>query len=232
MTAASTARSNAAQPSVSALSWMFFAMEKDLLIKALEAPYTKFWQALGAFVSAFSDTEFELVETVRILANIPPQTSGAIFTGLRVDAAKDTINRLFDAAGDTTKKERFAPYLAQLSTINTIRNNLLHWGARLAADEGTFLVSNQKFSPSETRLKSFGITPDDLDAMREDLWKIKLFLRIEGPVGDQMPQMHLDEIRRYVAIPWRYKPQTPTPPSTQTPHKPPKQKPPLDASRA
>src|SRR5687767_63683 len=107
-------------------------------LKRRTARYRPYWAALGEFVHAFSQVERELQELVFHLSGVSAQDGKALFHGMRVDAAKDAINRLLDARGDTEIKARLEEPFAHLGHIAGMRNNLIHWGA--AEGEGEWFL--------------------------------------------------------------------------------------------
>ena len=178
------------------------------LANAIEEPYREYWAELGRFVHTFSETEQTLLSLLRHLAGVSDEIAGILFGGVRFDGAKDTINRIVAATAQTSVGDALRRPLAQFAAINTIRNNVIHWGAK--HDGSTeLLVTNAAQNPTADRLKEFRISPDDLRAMSVDLHKINLAL-----VLLLLPSSSDEEtFGRYLAVPWLYKPPQPNRPT-------------------
>jgi hypothetical protein len=182
-----------------------------------EEPYISYWIELGQFIHAFSDAEYRLLSLLRNHVGVSETIAGVLFSGTRQDAAKNLLNSILDATGKSDLKERLSLPLAQLTTIATIRNNLIHWIAR---DDGgeDLLVSNAFLSPSPEKLKEFRINADLIKKMRLDLYKITVLLTIiDSP---SLPDPQLDA---YLKQPWLYKPPQPHPRASGNPPQTPKQ---------
>jgi hypothetical protein len=190
-----------------------------------EEPYQEYWKELGQFIHAFSQTEHQLLSLLRETADVSDTVAGVIFGGTRGDSAKDFINKILEATDREDVKTRLESPLAQFAVINTIRNHLVHWGAR---HEGTddFLVSNAFLSPVADRLKEFRINTDNMKAMRSDLHKISLFFQLE-----RYPDFKDDSRNSYLSQPWLYKPPQPSPQKKERLPHPPKQSLRRDASQ-
>ena len=187
-----------------------------ILASISEEPYREYWQNLGKFVHIFAQAESRLLSLLRDIAGTSEPVGGVLFSGTRLDAAKDTINRILDATGQSETKKRLERPLAQFSAIGTIRNNIIHWGASYDGVPD-LLVSNAGLYPSFDKLKEFRINVLDLDNMCSDLEKINFYLLMEQ-ISYSLP--HLDEIDAYLQEPWLYTPPQPSPRKNQPPPKP------------
>ena len=170
-----------------------------------EKPYELYWKELGKFIHAFSDAEHRLLNLLQNYAGVTDAIAGVLFSGTRMDAAKDYLNSILDATNQTDIKTRLERPLAQLAAIATIRNHLVHWIAR---DDGEddLLVSNAYLAPSAARLKEFRINPEQMGFMITDLRRINVLLMIAD-----LPPKNRGDLDKYLASPWLYKPPQPSP---------------------
>lgn len=173
------------------------------MVVAMEEPYHEFWFHFGRFIHGFARAELELILLLYEISGLPKQKAGAIFSGTRAEGARDTINNILGATGQIDKKERLKIPFAQLTTIGTIRNNLVHWGAE-ADNSGSFEVNNQNRSPLNP--KSFNISIDDFTKMSRDLNVIYLLLKSERDAGD-IPRGLVEVLKQMT---WQYKPPQPS----------------------
>jgi len=162
------------------------------------APY---YEALGRFVDAFADVETAITLVLWHYAATPHEIARAVFSGVRVDAAIQFIRRLSNVI-EIPRWDELDGVLAQLATINSVRNDLLHYGAKGSAD-GTLTVTNWFRALTTDRVKSYPISPQILLDMTADLQKIILHLQT-GHTGRHwlLPTAKMMILRE----PWRYKP--------------------------
>jgi hypothetical protein len=189
-----------------------------MLASALEAPISEYWEALGRFIHEFAKVESLLITLLRDLSKTSDETAGAIFSGLRVDGAKDTINRILDATGQTDIKSRLQSPFAQLGVIAGVRNKIVHWGATYDGGE-QLLVTNARLYPTAARLTEIRVGAKDIKLMTGDLFKIALYLILEiRDYGDGDPDWAREELKR----PWLYTLPAPPPRRKETRRQAPK----------
>lgn len=99
-----------------------------MVTEVIDEPYQNYFFHLGRFAHEFSLVEGSLLILLRNQMKSPDEVSSVFLSGVRVDAAKNHINSILDSRGDLITRDRLARSLAQLTTINTIRNHILHWG--------------------------------------------------------------------------------------------------------
>lgn len=170
-----------------------------------------YWAALGEFIHSFSQVERELQELVFHIARVTPKDGRALFHGLRIDAAKDAVNRLLDARGDDETKARLEDPFAQIGHIASMRNNILHWGASEEGDGNWFLVTNDFLAHTPAKLREFRVSVVNLMEMNMDLTKIGMHLSAEVHRGTFRPEFFEKIMRPVLDAPWRYKPPQPVP---------------------
>jgi hypothetical protein len=180
----------------------------SVLQKIADEPYERYWAALGKFIHAFSLAEGRLISFLKTEAKVSNEIGGVLFHGTRIEAAKELLNNILTMTGQTEKKKRLETPINQLSAIATVRNNIIHWGARHDGRED-LLVSNTDKYP--IRPKEFRISPADLERMYSDLNKINVWLLVEQhpTTSDQ------DVWSVFFAQPWLYTPPQPSPPKNQ-----------------
>jgi hypothetical protein len=174
-----------------------------------------YWAALGEFIHAFSQVERELQELVFHLSGVSPTDGRALFYGLRIDAAKDAINRLLDARDDQATKARLEGPFAQLGHIANMRNNIIHWGASDLGNSDWFLVSNDFLAHTPAKLREFRVSVANLKEMNADLTKIGMHLSYEIHHRHVRSEMLERVAKPVLDAPWSYKPPQPSPPQSK-----------------
>jgi hypothetical protein len=191
-------------------------------------PTDGYWLALGAFIHQFSAVERMLQRLLRIQAGVSGEIAKSVFSGARVDACKDFINRICDATGREDVKARLEPAFAQLGAISTMRNAIVHWGASVQPDD-TLAAVNDFLAHTPLNLKNFPVSPEILRDMTFDLMMINVHIARE--IANRMRDLP-DGLREKmetaldggavmrrnlgVAGPWLYKPPQPPPPEKGT----------------
>jgi hypothetical protein len=172
----------------------------------MDEPYHEYWFHLGRFIHAFTQAEVQLLFLLRSLSGLNIKNAGVIFHATRVEQATALIKNILYVSDQAETKEHLKRPLEQLSVIATIRNNILHWGAKAEID-GSFRISNKKYHPIKP--KDFTVNVPDLNNLHKDVRNIFLILWHEthGPAED-------DRFYRKLALaPWQYKPPQPIPPA-------------------
>jgi hypothetical protein len=178
--------------------------ELDRIVAALQEPYHNFWFHLGKFIHMFALAEAEHLVLLKYVSGLSGQKAGALFTGMRVEGAREAITNILVSTNQTIKLERLKVPFAQLATIGTIRNHLVHWGAKHEGqDTESFLVSNEARKPLNP--KTFSVTIQDLDDMENDIIRAVSLLQWEREVSD-IPLTQRDKIAQK---PWLYRPPQP-----------------------
>lgn len=186
----------------------------------------KYYLALGRFVDAFSDIEDHVFMTLGTEAGMVPPFAQALFSGTRVDAAISLIRRLYESK-ERVIPERLSDVLSQLAAINTVRNNILHFGVRQFNHQ--LQVSNSVRAHSERSHKVFTVSAEMLDDMRADLDTMGYSLALHI-AQTNMPEAFTgsgntrrDQLLAAAQAPWRYKPAAQGKsdrPTQKTTHKP------------
>ena len=195
---------------------------ENALASMLDEPYRDYWPALGKFIHEFSGMESLLHELAIRVAGVSDNLGKAIFSGLRIDNAKDALNRMYEASGDQAAKDRMAPVFAQIGAIAGMRNNIVHWGAQSVSRDDGFeglLVSNARIAHTKERLRTFVVSAEMLTDMRVDISKISMHLLVEL-FRDREGAKIAPTVTRVLEAPWRYKspPQSPAQRKPRAPH--------------
>jgi hypothetical protein len=133
--------------------------------------------ALGRFVANYAFAEAVMQEVLRYYAKTKSRVARVIFTGIRTDVAINDVRGLIETAKITkTARDELDYVFKQLASINTARNEILHYGARGIA-EGDGFVTNEFMKPDHKATK-FPISPSHLDDMSFDTRKIIVHLRV------------------------------------------------------
>jgi hypothetical protein len=159
-------------------------------------PKAPYYEALGRFVDMFANVESAMAFTLWHYAKTPRHIARAVFSGVRIDAAIDLINRLIavtDVSADLQKDLNYV--FPQLKIINKARNDIYHYGA-----SGTTRLK----ALTEDRVRTFPVSSSILNDMSADLNKIILHL-YTGHMGlhPLLPTARLAILQD----PWRHKPQ-------------------------
>ena len=165
-----------------------------------------FYLALGQFVAQFSETE-ALIQTVFWeLAGIQSPTAQAVFSGVRTDDAMGKITRIADAQKWSLSAKNKKDFIfGQLKHINKLRNNILHYGAQLEGPD-TWKVTNENFVHVPENISSEVISPQILQAARNDLDTIELLLIDLILINGPHEQAARDAIDEALKTSWQYKP--------------------------
>ena len=166
--------------------------------------------ALGRFVSIFSSLEKSFQTYLWHFAGVAAPTAQAIFSGVRVKAATDLINRIADAQKwENSTKERIRYLFLQLGTLTRLRNDILHYGADIddySKDEWT--VTNKDFVHIPENVQSTKITPKTLEQATFDLVIINLGMLVLTIGGDERNVLE-NALKPILESAWRYTPLAP-----------------------
>ena len=168
-----------------------------------------YYDALGQFVTAFSQVETTLLRALWQLAQF--------LSGVRIEGAIGFINRIADAENwPKDKRSDWQKIFTQIGLINKLRNDILHYGT--TGFGSVRVVSNQAVAHIPERIREIHITPKILDRATKDLWDIFIFVTLLGAAGEiygRKPKTILRDLRRRKT--WRYK-QPPQADSARTLH--------------
>ena len=151
----------------------------------------------------FAQVEAQLQYALWAEAGVTPEVAKAVFSGVRIDQGKSYIVRLMDSLG-RKRDPLLAHGFAQLTEINNVRNDIVHYGARFEA--GLMVVSTEIAAHTPEKLRVTPVSKEILEAMTSDLLHIKWIimlhmLQLERPLPDQEKR-----VKEAFERPWRYKP--------------------------
>lgn len=151
------------------------------------------------FITEFASTEKLLARGMAHLVGVKEPLSQALFPGIRVSVAKDTIIRIRTAKG-LPENERIANAFAQLTAITTLRNDIVHYGVQFYNDWEPRVSNSIAKMPGQERVTI--ATPELLRQATFDLNTIKqtIFTEIFENVEEY-------EGRENTIEPWQYKPE-------------------------
>jgi hypothetical protein len=185
--------------------------------------FHEYHQALGEFVSVFSEVETNLLSALWYLAGLESPTAQAVLTGHKVEGAISLINRLADAKQWTdARKKEFKKFADHLGLINKLRNDISHNGSNWTSSQ-TWTVTNRRFAHIPSRIRSYPVTTELLRNARRDLQKIEGDL-VLFTWGHAMSPSTLRNFQQASLQSWLYRP----PPGfemPQTNHKTPHKQP-------
>jgi hypothetical protein len=180
-----------------------------------------FYRALGEFITEFAWVESLVCDMLVRETGVSFKIGAAVFSGVRIDAAKDLIGRLYEARGAERSAELVRAF-AQLGLITRVRNDILHYGA-VPNPEGEAIVSNSRAAHSARALREMRVSRETLQQMTSDLVQISLVLMDQITWGEDTPFVTWEREEDYdwiVARPWRYKLEKPSHRENERPQKP------------
>jgi len=139
----------------------------------------KYHLALGRFIEAFAVAELWVLRALWATAGVNESVGTAALSGMRSRGAIDLIGRLFETR-NTTLPAQLDSALVQMNAINTMRDNIVHWGSSYTGKslwEAQLVVSNEYLAHTPKKKKTYPLSAPLLDGMREDLNTIIQILR-------------------------------------------------------
>jgi hypothetical protein len=110
------------------------------------------------------------------------QSPVRFFSGTRAGTAGSFVRRICEAAGvESATQDKLKEVFAQMTTITTMRDNVLHYGARSVA-EGDGVVTSALRAHIPDRVVTFLISPSILNDMTSDL-RQAIYLLLSRHVG-------------------------------------------------
>ncbi len=169
-----------------------------------------YWRALGQFISEYAKIERYLFILLGLLSSVSFPKSRALFSGIRVEGAISSINRLLEVSDESEQtKSELADVFAQIAHINNVRNSILHYGMFALDDDDSFVSSNMVVALSPSRLREYEITVETLGQLTHDCEKAAamLFQIIAERDNFRPDDRRLSRVFRwYKRKPWLYRP--------------------------
>jgi hypothetical protein len=169
--------------------------------------HDKHYLSLGRFIDSFAKLESMMQYLLWKKAGVSEQIAQSIFSGVRLDTARDFVRRIREA-----KRLKDSPLLTsaflQIGIINQTRNDLVHYGAEHVGGVD-FLVSNKNFAHTESRIRSTNVTETSFHDMQEDIVTILMIivLHLENDFPDREKSPKMEPIWALALRPWQYKPE-------------------------
>jgi len=140
----------------------------------------KFFTALGHLHYAFTSLEVQMASVVNQYITVGYDSSvhwpmqdkvSAILGGLRMETAKDTINRLLRVSEAPQEVQDFVKRIfQQIGEIQYFRNRLAHYHTgRWLRKPGQFVNTDMEVAREKTKTVTFSFSYDALEAARHDL---------------------------------------------------------------
>jgi len=126
-----------------------------------------YYEALGRFISEFSEAENHIVNMHRLIAGVSLEKARAIFSGLRAEEASKQIKRMLEIS-DPSSVTEFEWVFKQLTDINEIRNSLVHYGTRFSPEPKTTNAARA----TNKNVKEFPVSLEILAELTADIKKI------------------------------------------------------------
>ena len=166
------------------------AILKDQIDKA-------YFEALGRFMHEFSGVEQMLYMWLCAQLKLTTKEAAAIFAGVRAMDAITNIKRLHEAR-DKNLPTELADLFEHVGTLNTARNEIIHYGA-----EGSGLeerrVSTELRSHTTKKAKNWPVSAETLKAMFLDAEKVNVSLIYWIVPGERLKE------HPALARAWQYK---------------------------
>jgi hypothetical protein len=168
----------------------------------------EYYQALGHFISDFSEIEQALQLTLWRLTGVDTPMAKAVFSGVRSEEATNKITRIKDAQKWPKKRcDEWEEISSRVGVLRKLRNDILHYGANWVAP-GTWISSNADFVHLPDRTRSRQVTITDLRNAAHDTKKLSMHLFV-FLFADEMTIPSLQKHDPVLKSAWRYKPRPP-----------------------
>ena len=174
---------------------------------ASNAEMAPYWKALGQFVTEFAGIEATLQIVLWHFARVDFNIARAIFSGVKIDQGISFINRINQSIPlEKTVLDEFEFVFTQLRAITSVRNDILHYGARNTG-ENKLSVSNALFALTPAHIKETVVSPKMLMDMTTDLKKISAHLvKIKFSTFRPVPKSVIEILAPFLTSSWLYKP--------------------------
>jgi len=175
----------------------------------------EYFFALGRFISLFAETEATVQEVLWHFAGVKSPVAPALFSGVRVEDARNKITRIAEAEGwNDERKATWKAISEQLSLVQQLRNDVVHYGAQWRGRH-SWVISNRLFAHTDNAVKEFNISATMLNDASADLETIEHRL-IAFTWPDAIPPEGRAGFDRALTRAWQYKRPRPTGHSRKT----------------
>jgi hypothetical protein len=169
----------------------------------------RYWLALGRLIERFASVEVSIQLVLWTLSEVRANVATAIFSGTRTEQASSFIRRIFESRGEPTP-ELLARAFDRLTIVNTIRNDIVHYGIQIDEVDGMHASNAVVALPGKERRTKMSVE------VLEELWSdlgiilhcLNAFVLPLWP--DSPPEVVADHLKG-AQLPWRYTP----PPQSQ-----------------
>jgi hypothetical protein len=177
-------------------------MAYDIFLRLYTQEY---YQALGRFVTEFTEIECSMQIALWRLSNVKTPVAQAVFSGVRADDACNKISRISEAENwPETRRAEWKVVADRLGILRTLRNDILHYGANWQPD-GSWIVTNKDYVHASHKVKNTPVTVTVLADASDDLQRLSLRL-FRFLFADEMSEKGLRNLDQGLRIAWRYIP--------------------------
>lgn len=162
-----------------------------------------YFACLGAFIHQFAQVESLLFTQLVLESKIPANVARAIFSDAKNDRARDLIKRIRASRG-LPESPLLKRAFDQLSEINRLRNDLVHFGT--VPRNGIEWVSNKSWIHIPTKLREYPVTARLLLDALHDLETIKALFVTHMTANTQAQDIIAERFGCAAQSPWQYKP--------------------------
>ena len=129
---------------------------------------TPFYISLGRFLHQYSLLETAMLTVLIGVSGVTQSVGKSIYSELQIKTAISYINRILDATGRADLKQNLKPYFDQINLINSMRDEILHYGATYNFSKNALIVSNERVAHTQDKLRRIEVNPQLLDDLRHD----------------------------------------------------------------
>lgn len=168
-------------------------------------PDPNYWRALGQFIEAFSTCEAVVFDVLAFHAGVSIPIAKAVFSGIRMDAAINLINRIVTEVHAVAPERGadLAKLFSQLRSIMDVRNKIIHYGTFVTIDKGR-VASTARLALTPEKVQEHRASVEVLEAMTADI--IRIYNALLWDLNRNRPSPSDPSLRD----PWQYKPESPT----------------------
>lgn len=176
---------------------------------------SEYWAALGHFIDLFARAESMLQVLLWRKAGVTHQVAQAVFSGVRIDAAKDFINRIH-AANDEERDPQLIETFEQLGVISKARNDIVHFGTVTSGTDR--FMTNALLAHVPAKVRTVVVSASILDDMTADL--VRIVLHLAKVASSDEDRAKIEAAFPETRGPWRYRPLPRALPESMNPRTP------------
>jgi hypothetical protein len=176
------------------------------MAKASRKGFMSYYIDLGRIIDMFARIEGDLQALLWHEAGVSDAVGKAVFSGVRIDQAMQFCRRIW-AANGVEKPEQVERAFSQLALLNSLRNDMVHYGAKIGTGVGDYVVTNERLAHTAAALRRHALPPSTFHDINNDLIVISAAIELhclsESADGVDFTRPQLESLARQ---PWQYKP--------------------------